>query len=185
MLVIQQHIHKPEFAKRLTDMIDSVVTCKLPKSVLDLPDQPNPYPVFASEAYPEDSRVVRDAARIARYLNHKHTFTCWKYKNCAKCRLAYKRQLSLLTYFTEIHRDPSKEECVPVRKLPGSPGNELISEPPPRIRGNPFVGGGDPRCIVKGLARENEMEQKQVERNDLTTSCCRCNSSIQPMITPF
>ena len=131
MLVIQQHIHKPEFAKRLTDMIDSVVTCKLPKSVLDLPDQPNPYPVFASEAYPAEPDVVKNAARIARYLhNHKHTFTCWKYKNCAKCRLAY-RQLSLLTYFTEIHRDPSKEECVPVRKLPGSvPGNELISDPP-------------------------------------------------------
>ena len=73
---------------------------------------------------------------------------------------------------------------MPVRKLPGRPGNELISEPPPRIGGNSF-GGGDPRCIVKGLARENEMEQKQVERNDLTTSCCRCNSSIQPMITPF
>ena len=46
--MIQRHIHRPEFAKGLADLIDSVVTCKIPKSIEDLP-MPKPYPVFASE----------------------------------------------------------------------------------------------------------------------------------------
>ena len=186
--VVQRHIHKPEFAKTMTDMIDSIVTCRVPPSIRQIP-VPDPYPVFMSEPYPDASKIDEDSAWLARFFNnHKHSFTCWKNSKCPHCRMAYARQLAIQgTYATEIHKDPTvKDKVVPVRKFPGSaPGTEIISEPPPRPEGNPFREAFRiNRCTVQGLGRMDNFEQYQSERNPTTTSCTRTNTSIQVLFTP-
>ena len=162
--VIQNWIHKDDFRKQMIDLLDSIVTCTIPDDIKTAP-KPNPYPVLASEPYPDASDVHVDAARVNSMVNHHHhTFTCWKHPSCPTCRVAYKRQLAKEGYFAEIHADPTvKHAIVPVRRMPGSsPGREVISNPPAKCRGNPF-GRDDERVIVHGHRRRDEFEQMQVE----------------------
>ena len=116
----------------MIDLLDSIVTCTIPDDIKTAP-KPNPYPVLASEPYPDASDVHADAARVNSMVNHHHhTFTCWKHPSCSTCRVAYKRQLAKEGYFADIHADPTvKHAVVPVRRMPGSrPGREVISNPP-------------------------------------------------------
>ena len=73
---------------------------------------------------------------------------------------------------------------IPTRKHKDSkPGNEIISPPPPIDENSPL----DPpenRTIGFGMARKTELEQNQVEANELTSSLLRCNTSMQPLISP-
>ena len=183
--VIQNWIHKDDFRKQMIDLLDSIVTCTIPDDIKTAP-KPNPYPVLASEPYPDASDVYVDAARINSMVNyHHHTFTCWKHPSCPTCRVAYKRQLAKEGYFADIHADPTvKNAVVPVRRMPGSrPGREIISNPPARCRGNPFELD-DERVIVHGHRRRDEFEQMQVEAVPIASSLLRCNTSMQPIVAP-
>ena len=131
--VIQRWIHLKSFRNKVVDLIDSIITCRIPEEIKQEPKQ-SPCPVFAAEPYPRVEDVKTDAARINRYLNHhNHSFTCWKYHSCPHCRAAYKRQLAPETYYAEVHADPaSKDKIIPIRKHADSkPGHEVISPPPP------------------------------------------------------
>ena len=183
--LIQNWIHKDTFRKMMIDQLESIVTCTLPDEFKNAP-KPSPYPVVASEPFPDAGEIHLDAARVNSIVNHHHhTFTCWKDPSCPNCRLAYKRPLAEEGYFAEIHADPTvKDAIVPVRKMPGSrPGSEIISPPPGNCRGNPFELD-DERVIVHGHKRRDEFEQMQVEAVPIASSLLRCNTSMQPTVAP-
>ena len=74
--VIQNWIHKDDFRNQLIDLLDSIVTCTI-LDVIKTAPKPNPYPVLASEPYPDANEIHLDAARVNSIVNHHHhTFTC-------------------------------------------------------------------------------------------------------------
>ena len=100
--------------------------------------------------------------------------------------MAYKRMLAVITYITELRAVKDEETGIwkPERRFPlTADGLETISEPPPIDLNNP-LDPFDERITGFGMARRNEVEQYQVEANDLTTSLLRCNTSMQPLISP-
>ena len=58
------------------------------------------------------------------------------------------------------------------------------SQTPQQIDENAPIDPFDDRIIGCGLARTTLLEQYQVEANDITTSLMRCNTSMQPLISP-
>ena len=93
-------MHDPTFRKHVTDFIDNIVTCKIPKEFANA-EPVVPRPIIAAQPYPESLKA--DAARCRFQLQtHKHAATCWKRKNSKKCRMAMKRQLALETYIYEL-----------------------------------------------------------------------------------
>ena len=99
--------------------------------------------------------------------------------------MAYKRQQEDLTYLTELYAEVDKNgKWVPARKYKDSkPGNEIISPPPPIDENSP-LDPPETRTVGFGMARKSELEQYQVEANELTSSLLRCNTSMQPLISP-
>ena len=89
------------------------------------------------------------------------------------------------TYIAHLGRDPAfRDEIVPIRKNIGSaPGNEVISPPPPEDVDRP-IDPEETRVLGFGLGRSSDIEQMQVETNKLTSSLLRCNTSLQPLVTP-
>ena len=100
--------------------------------------------------------------------------------------MAYKRMIADLTYITELTavKDSVTGKWIPIRKFPADgDGHEKISNPP-TIDENAPIDPIDDRIIGCGLARTTPLEQYQVEANDITTSLLRCNTSMQPLISP-
>ena len=89
------------------------------------------------------------------------------------------------TYIAHLGRDPAfTDEIMPTRKISGSaPGNEIISPPPPYDPERP-IDPEETRVLGFGLGRSSKIEQMQVETNKLTSSLLRCNTSMQPLVTP-
>ena len=89
------------------------------------------------------------------------------------------------TYIAQLGRDPAvSDEIVPTRKISGSaPGNEIIEPPPPEDAERP-IDAEETRILGFGLGRSSKVEQMQVETNKLTSSLLRCNTSLQPLVTP-
>ena len=85
------------------------------------------------------------------------------------------------TYVAELDIDPSSTDTLtPIRKFSDSaPGKEIISPPPPEDPARP-----ETRILGFGLGRSSKIEQMQVETNKLTSSLLRCNTSMQPLVTP-
>ena len=179
-------LHDPKFRLQVTNFIDKIVTCRIPERVVQQ-EKEAPRRVIAAEKYPNEASLVLDAATCRYYLqNHRHAATCWKRKNCATCRMAYKRMISHLTYITELIavKDNSTGKWLPERRFPlDEDGQEKISPPLPIQRTTP-VDPFDERITGFGMARTNQLEQYQVEANDITTSLLRCNTSMQPLIAP-
>ena len=88
------------------------------------------------------------------------------------------------TYVAHIDRDPAYTDVLmPMRKLIGSvPGKDIIS-PPPEDTERP-IDAEENRILGFGLGRSSKVEQMQVETNKLTSSLVRCNTSMQPLVTP-
>ena len=89
------------------------------------------------------------------------------------------------TYVAHLGRDPAFiDTLVPTKKNSGSvPGNEIIDPPPPQDPERP-VDAEEIRVLGFGLGRSSNIEQMQVEANKLTSSLIRCNTSMQPLVTP-
>ena len=95
-------MHDPTFRKHVTDFIDNIVTCKIPKEFANA-EPVVPRPIIAAQLYPSLESLKADAAKCRLQLQtHKHAVTCWKRKNSKKCRMAMKRQLALETYIYEL-----------------------------------------------------------------------------------
>ena len=182
---MSRFIHDKQFRMEVTNFIDKIVTCQLPADI-DEADPKQKRPIISPQPYPNVANISQDSAKCRQILQaHRHSATCWKRKDCETCRMAYKRQQAQLTYLTELYAEMDKNgKWVPTRKHEGSkPGNEIISLPPPIPENSPL----DPpenRSIGFGMARKTELEQYQVEANELTTSLLRCNTSMQPLISP-
>lgn len=176
--VLLRHIHKPEVAKQMTDLIDSMITCKIDDKFKDPAFHQTPN-VFAAEPCPTAENVLTDSQRISSRINHhRHSHTCWK-KGKNHCRLGFAQSESQDTFFAEIVKNPDPNKIGAVEKN----GHATISAPPPRTDGNPWMHP-DPRIIVSTLCRRDSFEQYQVEQNPITTTCCRCNTSIQCLVAP-
>ena len=182
---MSRFIHDKNFRMEVTNFIDKIVTCQLPADIEEI-DPKQKRPIISAQPYPNVANISQDSAKCRQILQaHRHSATCWKRKDCETCRMAYKRQQAQLTYLTELYAEMDKNgKWVPTRKHEGSkPGNEIISLPPPIPENSPL----DPpenRSIGFGMARKTELEQYQVEANELTTSLLRCNTSMQPLISP-
>ena len=96
------------------------------------------------------------------------------------------RQQANSTYICELEAVKSEKDnsMVPQRRFTDEKQEtDHISQPPIQNTDAP-VYPHDHRCFGFGLARRNELEQYQVECNELTTSLLRCNTSMQPLISP-
>ncbi|MCP4051782.1 MAG: hypothetical protein GY739_01750 [Mesoflavibacter sp.] len=182
--VFRQHIHKPEVAKRIAELIDSQISCEIPDEIAK--KYPVPFKerrIFASEPYPDIEHIEEEAAEINMQLGtHTHSFTCYP-EGTTHCRMGMPQPPAAETYHTEIHCDPDTNK--PARKFAGSrPGNEIISPPPDYPEnGNPFENE-DTRKIVFGLKCTNLFAQLQPPRNPITTFLARCNTCIQILPAP-
>ncbi len=182
--VFRQHIHKPEVAKKIAELIDSQITCEIPEEL----QKTYPVPiekrrVFASEPYPKAENIKTEAAEIAMNLaHHTHSFSCYKDNNI-NCRMAMPQPWAPETYWTEIHCDPVTNK--PARKFKGScHENEIISAPPDYPEnGNPFQIE-DKRNIVCGLKAANKFDQLQPPHNPLSTVCLKCNTCMYVLAAP-
>ena len=170
---IQQWLHDPNFKKEFEKLIDSHITCTIPNH---LKKQHPTNTINLQTPYPNSENIGRNAAIFAaRYNNHKHSHTCWKNKN-NKCRLAMKQPLAKQTMFREIEENINKQP-----KLKNKNGK--ITEPPKRNTAEDTFSVNDERIIVLNLARQDPFEQMQVEFNEITTACIRCNTSTQVLVT--
>ena len=98
--------------------------------------------------------------------------------------MAMKRQLTLETYIYELEAAIKEKDItlIPQRRFTEDK-HDYISLPPIENIHSP-VYPYDNRCFGFGMARTNELEQYHVECNELTTSFLRCNTSMQPLISP-
>ena len=94
-------------------------------------------------------------------------------------------RLASETYVAQLDIDPpSTDILMPIRKFSGSaPGKEIISPPPAEDPARP-IDPEETRVLGFGLGRSSKIEQMQVETNKLTSSLLRCNTSMQPLVTP-
>ena len=182
--VVGRWIHHEGFRKEVTDLIDRVVTARMPAHIVEKENDAE-RTVIGSEPYPTAETLNDDSAHVRFRLNsHRHTFTCWK-QNKYCCRMCLPQPEAPFTYFAEIVGiTNSSNEVVPVQKFPESiPGNEVISMPQPTDNERP-VDPLETRTIAFGLGRSSGVEQMQVETNKLTSSLLRCNTSMQPLVSP-
>ena len=141
--------------------------------------------VIGLEPYPTAEELKTDSAHVRFKLNtHKHSFTCWKH-NLPYCRMCMPQLPAPETCITELGYDPTiMNTLIPVRKFPDSrPGHEVVPPPTPDDPDRP-VDADDQRALGFGLARTSEVEQMQVETNEVVSSLLRCNTSLQPLVTP-
>ena len=64
-----------------------------------------------------------------------------------------------------------------------TPADKLIPPLPPMSERS-VVYPSENRFLGFGMKRRNEREQYQVECNELSTSLLRCNTSMQPLVSP-
>ena len=141
--------------------------------------------IIGVEEYPSSMDLDTDSARVRYRLNtHRHSFTCWKH-NVHTCRMCMPQPSTPETYVAELDIDPSfTDKLMPMRKFSDSaPGNEIISPPPPEDPARP-IDPEETRILGFGLGRSSKIEQMQFETNKLTSSLLRCNTSMQPLVTP-
>ena len=169
---INQWIHKPEISQKFASLIDSHITCHLPRFLKnrnkkeDLED-------YITLPFPNKTTFKTNAATYASILNdHKHNPSCWKNKQKTKCRFAMPQPIVQSTYFTENISDANG---ISIKKFE----DNKISDPPIIEDDDIPFTIKDHRIIVHRLKRIDEKEKWQVERNNLTTACGRCNTSIQ------
>ena len=94
------------------------------------------------------------------------------------------RLLTPDTYIAELSPDPAfTQQIVPVRNVDTTTGCDVIAPPPPEDPDRPIYPD-ETRVLAFGLGRSTELEQKQVETNKVASSLLRCNTSMQPLITP-
>ena len=72
---------------------------------------------------------------------------------------------------------------VPLRNVDATSGCDVINPPPVHDIASPLYPE-ETRVLGFGLGRSTELEQKQVETNKVASSLLRCNTSMQPLITP-
>ena len=170
---LQQWLHDPKIKKQFEQLIDSHITCKIPKN---LKTKINKEPVQLKDPYPKGNNIESTAVKYAaRYNNHKHSHTCWK-KNTNKCRLAMRQPKQQQTIITEIMLNSTG---TPIQKFE----NGSISKPQTPAKNKHSFLTQDKRVIAFRLARQDEFEQMQVEFNPITTACLRCNTSTQILIS--
>ena len=177
-------VHDDDCRKEITKAIDELVTARMPMEIVKEEEQKKGS-VIGVEDYPSANDLDLDSARVRCRLNtHRHSFTCWKY-NVHTCRMCLPQPSTPETYVTELDIDPSfTDELMPMRKFSDSaPGNEIISPPPPEDPARP-IDPEETRILGFGLGRSSIVEQMQVETNKLTSSLLRCNTSMQPLVTP-
>ena len=94
------------------------------------------------------------------------------------------RQLTPDTYIAQLIPDPSLQpKLMPLRNIDTISGGDIIAPPPPEEADRPIYPD-ECRVLGFGLGRSTNIEQMQVETNKVTSSLLRCNTSLQPLITP-
>ena len=181
--VVGQWVHDGEFRKQITKSIDDIVTARMPSHVVD-EEKAKKGVVIGAEPYPDAEHLDADSAHVRYYLNsHRHTFTCWKH-NSHTCRICTPRQLIPDTYIAQLIPNPAlKPKLVPLRLVDDISGGDAIA-PPPLDSLNRPIDQEECRVLGFGLGRSTNIEQMQVETNKVTSSLLRCNTSMQPLITP-
>ena len=176
--VFQRCVHEPKIRQMFIDLIDSHITCEIPQELKDPASEARKKKLNLLEPFSEVSTIKQDSANYAaRFNHHCHKPTCFK-GNHKKCRMALRQPKSQDTFFIEVIAD---EEGNPVlRTLVDENLDKDISDPPKDEREN-YFSEKDTRCIVMRLKRKDEYEQMQVECNHITTTCTRCNTSMQIM----
>ena len=182
--VLAQWVHDDNMRKEFTQSIDDIITARMPPHIVE-EEKEKERTVIGVEDYPTAETLDADSSHVRYRLNtHRHSFTCWKH-NLHTCRMCMPQPEAPETYVAHLARDPAIiEKLVPKRKISGSvPGNEIIEPPPPEDPERP-VDAEEIRVLGFGLGRSSDIEQMQVETNKLTSSLLRCNTSMQPLVTP-
>ena len=181
--VIEQWVHDSDFRNQVTRSIDEIITARMPSHIAN-DEKMKKGVVIGAEPYPSAAELEEDSARVRYRLNtHRHTFTCWKH-NVKTCRMCMPRILTPETYIAQLTPDPAfNPQLVPLRNVDAISGCDVI-EPPPLDCLDIPVYPEQTRILAFGLGRSTELEQKQVETNKVACSLLRCNTSMQPLITP-
>ena len=181
--VIEQWIHDGHFRAQVTRSIDDIITARMP-SHIEAEEKLKKGVVIGAQPYPTAAELDADSARVRYRLNtHRHSFTCWK-NNAQTCRMSMPRLLTPDTYIAELSPDPAfNPQMVPLRNVDATSGCDVINPPPVHDIASPLYPE-ETRVLGFGLGRSTELEQKQVETNKVASSLLRCNTSMQPLITP-
>ena len=177
-------VHDDTVRKEITTSIDDIITARMP-SILVEKEKEKQKTSVGLEDYPTALSLDEDSAHVRYRLNtHRHSFTCWKHK-LHTCRMCMPQPEAPETYVAQLDRDPAfNDVLMPKRKFIGSvAGKEIISPPPPEDEERP-IDADENRILGFGLGRSSRVEQMQVETNKLTSSLLRCNTSLQPLVTP-
>ena len=174
----QRWIHDPQIRELFIKLIDSHITCEIPDDLKDKDSDSRKQKMDLFAPFSTEETIERDAAEYAcRFNHHSHKPTCFK-GNRNKCRGGLPQPQAPRTFFTEVVADENGD--VVLRKDVDENLEADISDPPSDVKEN-YFSVKDKRCIVMRLARKDEYEQLQVECNPLTTTCARCNTSMQIM----
>ena len=182
--LLSHWVHDDACREEMIKAIDEVVTARMPMHIVE-DEKQKKGSVIGVEEYPSPTDLDTDSAHVRYRLNtHRHSFTCWKH-NAHTCRMCMPRALASETYVAQLDIDPSStDKLMPIRKFSGSaPGKEIISPPPAEDPARP-IDAEETRILGFGLGRSSKIEQMQVETNKLTSSLLRCNTSMQPLVTP-
>ena len=88
------------------------------------------------------------------------------------------------TYIAQLVPDPAfLTQIMPPRNVVTTSGGDIILPPPPEEADRPIYPD-ECRVLGFGLGRSTNIEQMQVETNKVASSLLRCNTSLQPLITP-
>ena len=181
--VVEQWVHDEDFRKQITKSIDDIITARMPSEIVEEEKQKKGV-VIGAEPYPNATELDADSAHVRYRLNtHRHSFTCWK-NNLHTCRMSMPRQLTPDTYIAQLIPDPSLQpKLMPLRNIDTISGGDIIAPPPPEEADRPIYPD-ECRVLGFGLGRSTNIEQMQVETNKVASSLLRCNTSLQPLITP-
>ena len=182
--MLAQWVHDDILRKDITSSIDDIITARMPSNFVET-EKEKLKTMVGVEDYPTAEGLDEDSAHVRYRLNtHRHSFTCWKH-NLRTCRMSMPRPEAPETYVAHLDKDPAfTDVLMPMRKFINSvPGHEIISPPPLEDTERP-VDAEENRILGFGLGRSSKVEQMQVETNKLTSSLLRCNTSLQPLVTP-
>ena len=181
--VIEQWVHDDDFRKQITESIDNIITARMPSHIVE-EEKLKKGVVIGAEPYPNATELDADSAHVRYRLNtHRHSFTCWKH-NLQTCRMSMPQQLTPDTYIAQLIPDPSLQpKILPLRNVDTTSVGDIIAPPSPEEPDRPIYPD-ECRVLGFGLGRSTNIEQMQVETNKVASSLLRCNTSLQPLITP-
>ena len=182
--MLAQWVHDDILRKEITSSIDDIITARMPSNIVET-EKEKQKTMVGVEDYPTAEGLDEDSAHVRYRLNtHRHSFTCWKH-SLKTCRMCMPQPEAPETYVAHLDKDPAfTDVLMPKRKFINSvPGHEIISPPPPEDTERP-IDAEENRILGFGLGRSSKIEQMQVETNKLTSSLLRCNTSMQPLVTP-